>query len=238
MLALVAGSIRKYLKALGNLPELPLRAAMAVSLRVEGDDEFSNKVTTTAVTLATDQEDPIERLRTISDEANQAKDLARGSGMGMTELLSILPPILVNTMLNTAPAEQASKMMGANLIVSNVRGCPEPMFVAGARMETMYPMSILTNGMCLNVTCVSYAENVDFGIVVAPDLFPQPWDLVDGLGEVLAEYLLLARKSMAPPAKKPRAKRTKAATEKKAPVKRKTATSKAGKAPVRRKKGK
>lgn len=238
VLALVAGSIRKYLQAQGNLPELPLRAAMAVSLRVEGDDEFSNQVTTAAVTLATDQEDPIERLRTISDEANQAKDLARGSGMGMTELLSILPPILVNTMLSTAPAEQASKMMGANLIVSNVRGSSEPMFIAGARMETMYPMSVLTNGMSLNVTCISYAENVDFGIAIAPDLFPQPWDLVDGLGEVLDEYLQLARKSMAPPAKKPRVKRKKAATKKKAPVKRKTATSKAGKAPVRRKQGK
>ncbi len=219
VLALVGSSLRKYLLELGELPELSLRTGIAVSLRGEGDDEFSNKVTNTPVTLATELEAPLARLRAINEETEQAKQQARKGGMGLVEIMSILPPLLVSAMVSAVQAEQAPKMMGANLIVSNVRGSAEPMYIAGARMETMYPMSIITHGLGINITCVSYADNVDFGIAVAPDLVPRPWDIVDGIGEALAEYLLLAKQSTATSRRKPRAKKTKPAV-KKATVKR------------------
>ena len=79
---------------------------------------------------------------------------------------------LVDRLLVTAgavaslPEDQAPQMLGANLIVSNVRGIPRPMYIAGARMENMYPMSILTAGMGVNFTCVSYRDTMDFGIIV------------------------------------------------------------------------
>jgi len=210
ILALVGSSLRSYLLAHSKLPDVPLRTSIAVSLRSEGDDEFSNKVTSASVTLATTIEEPVARLRAINEESEQAKEHARGGGAGMMELIQVMPPVLVNAMVNATPSEFAPQMMGANLIVSNVRGSSGPLYIAGVRMETMYPMSIITDGLGINFTCVSYADNVDFGVAVEPDLVPEPWDIIDGLAAALKEYLSLARKASRrkkAPAKKKRLKK-------------------------------
>ncbi len=216
VLALVGSSLRKYLLEQEALPGLSLRTGIAVSLRSEGDDQFSNRVSNTPVTLATDLEDPLARLMAINEETEQAKQQVRSGGMGLVEIINILPPLLVSMLATAVQPEQAPRMMGANLLVSSVRASTEPMYIAGARMETMYPMSIITHGMALNITCVSYVDNVDFGITIAPDLFSRPWDLLDGIGEAMAEYLLLAQKSTA-------ALRTKTRTKKKNPAAKKVA---------------
>ena len=93
--------------------------------------------------------------------------------------------------------------MGANLIVSNVRGSPLPMYIAGARMETMYPMSILTACMGINITCISYADGVDFGIIVDPAQVPDHHTLADMLQDALSEYSALSKP--APKKRKPAA---------------------------------
>jgi hypothetical protein len=144
--------------------------------------------------------------------------------------MNTLPPVLVGAMVRLVQAEQAPKMLGANLIVSNVRGSTEPMYIAGARMETMYPMSIITHGMGLNITCVSYADNIDFGLCIEPELFPRPWDLFDGIGEALTEYLQLAKESATASGRKNRSNRKPAA--KKVPLKRKARAKAQVKRPV------
>ena len=51
-----------------------------------------------------------------------------------------------------------------NLIISNVPGPKKPMYLNGARMTGTYPLSIPINGMALNITCNSYADDMDFGL--------------------------------------------------------------------------
>ena len=234
VLALVAGTLRNYLLQRDELPESALRCAIAVSLRTEEDSELSNRVTNTAVTLATDIEDAVERLRAISAGTAPAKQRARSGGKGIVEILQIFPPVLLSALINSVNADQGVRMMGANLIISNVRGSPRPMYIAGARLECMYPISILTPGMGLSITCVSYCDGVDFGFSLAPELFDQPWDLVDGLFETLDEYLGLipgkgskAGKRRATAVKKATG-RKRAKTVKKAPVKKKVGKTAAG----------
>jgi WS/DGAT/MGAT family acyltransferase len=202
VLALVGSTIRSYLKALDELPKTALRAGIAVSLRTEDDDEFSNKVTTTPVTLATDLKNPVARLKAISDDTERAKQHARGGGTGLMEVMQIMPPVLVNTLMNISQSDQMLQMMGSNLIVSSVRGSPIPLYIAGVRMETMYPMSIIAQGMAINFTCISYGDNVDFGVAIDPEIFPQPWDLADGLQVAAEEYLALAKKKVEKKARK------------------------------------
>jgi diacylglycerol O-acyltransferase / wax synthase len=191
VLALVSSSLRACLLNRGELPDDSLRGGIAVSLRSEDDEDFSNKVTNTSVTLATDLADPLERLRAISAEAEKVKNKARHGGVGIIEIMQALPPILLHGMVNSLGPDQAVDMVGANLVISNVRGSSRPMYIAGARLECMYPISILTSGMGLNITCVSYCDSVDFGFSLAPELFDKPWELVDGLEAALQEYLAL-----------------------------------------------
>jgi len=216
VLALVGGALRRYLLTLDALPAESLRTSMPVSLRSDTDEEFSNRVTDASVTLATHLADPVQRLQAIAAESNAVKREARGGGKGLMDLVQLLPPLLVNAMINFMPVEQVAKSMGVNLVISNVRGVPRHMYMGGARMTAMYPMSIIIPGAGINVTCISYADNVDFGITVDPDLVPEPWLLVDGLQDDLQEYRSLLVKQR-PARRKKAARRSVAPKRKRAP---------------------
>lgn len=221
VLALVSTALRQYLLDHAELPEESLRTNIPVSLRTQEDEDLSNKVTTTTVTLATNVEDPAQRLRAINQESEQAKNQARNGMMSVVELFQMMPPILISSVMESLPADQAPQILGANVIVSNVRGSPLPMFIAGARIDSMFPMSILTAGMGINFTCISYRDNFDFGIIVDPGLVPNYDTIPAQLESGLADYLQLC---------KPKRKRksTKKMAEKKARPK-KRAPKKSGK---------
>lgn len=189
ILAVVAGAMRAYLLEIDELPEDSLRTSMAVSLRTEEDDEFSNRVTTTSVTLATDIEDPVERLMAITEDTRGAKEAAHHGGKGVMEFMALLTPAMITAMFYLTPADKVAAMAGSNLIVSNVRGSDEAMYIGGARVDSVYPMSIITPGGGLNVTCLSYGGQAQFGITVEPSLVPNAWRIIDGLGETLDSYL-------------------------------------------------
>jgi len=193
VLALVGGALREHLQAQGCLPEESLRCFIAVSLRTEQDDDLSNKVTSVPVTLGTDLADPVERLRAIAAETATAKQEARGgSHKGIMEFQQMLPPLLLHALWSSAAMEKAASLAGANLLVSNVRGTTQPLYMAGLRITAIYPMSIIGPGMGINVTCAGYADGLHFGITIAPDLVPNPWQLIDSLHAGLREFLALA----------------------------------------------
>ena len=112
----------------------------------------------------------MQRLRAIAGESASVKQEARAGGKGLMDIVQIMPPGLVSVMLNFMPVEQIAKAMGINLVVSNVRGVSQPMYIGGARMTAMYPMSIIFPGSGINVTCISYADNFHFGITIDPEL--------------------------------------------------------------------
>lgn len=194
VLALASSSLRNYLLLQDQLPDESLRTFIAVSLRTAEDDRFSNKVTSRAVTLATAVADPVQRLRAIAEETSLVKKEARGGRKGVLEIMQMLPPLLVNAVALMAPADQVARIMGANLMVSSIHGSAERMYMGGARIRSMYPMSIISPGSGINFTCISYADNFDFGVTIDPAMFPNPWLIVDALHEALAEYVALTGK--------------------------------------------
>jgi diacylglycerol O-acyltransferase len=193
VLALVSSAIREYLLDRSELPDLPLRTNVPVSLRHDSDQQISNKVTTITVTLATNLDDPAARLQEINRESEQAKIKAHSGSMGMVELFQMMPPIMVSTLMESLPNDQAPQMIGANLFVSNIRGPDRPLYVAGARMEKMYPMSIVTAAMGINITCLSYDGHMDFGVVVDSDQVDGYKKIAVGLEKALAEYRALCK---------------------------------------------
>ncbi len=213
VLALVSTAVRAYLLERSALPTEPLRTNIPVSLRAAGDNNIGNNVTNTSVTLATHLEDPLERLRAIHLESELAKQKAHSGGKGAVELFQVMPPVLINTLMASMPVEQAPQLVGANLIVSNIRGASQPLYLAGARMDAMHPLSVLIAGVGLNFTCISYVDQMEFGIVVDPALVPDCEDLGRALVSALDEYLGLcepsptrrARKSPGKPRRKKRA---------------------------------
>lgn len=197
VLELTASAVRRYLKAQKELPEESLVVGVPVSTRTEGDSSVGNQVSATMVSWATNVDDPVERLLQIHRNATKAKEMEKA--MRAREIQAIgdtAPPRLINLAWRAIAAVRMP--VPANVTVSNVPGPPIPLYTAGARIECMYPMSILVPGGGLNVTVMSYRGNVDFGFTVDPELIPDPWYLAEGIPLALAELVERARKGTGP----------------------------------------
>jgi hypothetical protein len=142
------------------------------------------------VSLATHVADPVERLTRIHDDATSAKALAAArsghDGVGLTDAL---PPALV------AFAARAWSMARLdartppiyNVIISNITGPAVDFYVAGAKIEEVYPLGPLLYGSGLNITAFSNGGTLDIGIVTCRELLPDPWLLADAFAPALDE---------------------------------------------------
>src|SRR5262245_58745422 len=76
VMALCAGALRRYLEERGELPDEALIASVPVSVRAASEKAtYSNRVTAVMAELATDEPDPVKRLRRIHDSMRSAKEL-------------------------------------------------------------------------------------------------------------------------------------------------------------------
>ena len=66
-----------------------------------------------------------------------------------------------------------------NLVISNVPGPQVPLYLAGARMLTFHPLSIVMHGLALNITIQTYAGSVDFGVIGDKKAVPHVQELAD-----------------------------------------------------------
>jgi WS/DGAT/MGAT family acyltransferase len=184
VLALCSTALRRYLIEVDDLPAESLIAQCPVSLRVEGDDEVGNKVGSLFTGLATDLDDPVDRLQAIHRSTQGAKEMREALSahqiMGMTETT---PPglIALAARMYTSGNIAARTPPATNVVISNVPGPPFPLYVAGAKLEGMYPMGPLLFGMSLNITVFSLNGKLDFGFMSCPESVPDPAFIADGI---------------------------------------------------------
>nr|WP_242533373.1 wax ester/triacylglycerol synthase family O-acyltransferase [Niveibacterium umoris] len=211
VLALCSGALRRYFAHHGGIPDKPLIAAMPISLREAGNTEFSTQVTMNLVSLATDIAHPLRRLHAIRDAATASKALTRHAKSVLpTDAPSIGVPWLLGGLASlyglAGVADRVPPI--ANLIISNVPGPAQPLYACGARMTEYWPLSIVEHGLGVNITVMSYAGTLGFGIVSAHSAMPDPDALADGLRESFAELVLCDA-----PAARPKRTRSHAATQ-------------------------
>ena len=205
LLALVGGVLRAALLEREELPEASLVALCPVSLRDPGDQSMGNQLTSMPVSLATHLADPGERLRAIHASADGAKQRTRdGAFEFITALGESLAPAALHLVMQTAHRAPRLAPMPGNLVCSNVRGLPIPTYMAGARVEEIYPMSMLQVGSGMNVTAVSHDDQVDFGFLVDPKLVSDPWVFADRIPAALAELEAAAARRKPPVRRRPR----------------------------------
>lgn len=211
VLAVVAGALRRYLATQGGLPARPLLAAMPVSLREAGDAAMNTQATMTQASLATDIADPLARLQAIHAAAGAAKALTRR----LRPALDLSLPSLGLPWLLTAAAALYGRLKLAerlpslaNVVVSNVPGPPFALYIAGVRLRSYWPLSIVEHGLGLNVTVQRYGDSLDFGLVAARsaarDLAPLATALHEALAELESAAAATGRTERpAPPAPRP-----------------------------------
>ena len=182
-LAIVGGTLNKYLGERRELPDTSMVAGVPMTLRGEdkGGDR-GNQVGFTFMPVYSDIADPLLRLRAIAESAETSKRVTDAVGKELArDLLEYLPAPVSDALVRNV------KLPKIGLIVSNVRGPDVPLFMAGAQLVNYSPISIALDGIGLNVTGFSYNGTMWICAVSCREMMPDPAVFADCLRASFAE---------------------------------------------------
>jgi WS/DGAT/MGAT family acyltransferase len=192
VLELCASILRRWLTEHHALPSDPLVAMCPVSIRTgQETDKYTNRVSSMIVTLATNVDDPIERLKVINRSTVAAKTQFQAvPAEALQDFAQFSPPALAAMaarMLSRAEGVMDRVNPPFNVLISNVPGPRQPLYLGGAMQKEWYPVSGVGEGMGLNITCMSYMDGLHFGLISCRELVPDLWQMTDSLHDALAE---------------------------------------------------
>ena len=169
VMATCAGAMRSFLLAHDELPDEPLVTMVPVSIRTpEQFGTFGNRVSAMIVELPTDEEDPARRLQRMHETMRSAKDQHQALPASLLQDANeIIPPALLARASRVTARLAVTRGLEAptNIVISNVPGSPVPMYLAGARLEAQYPISAIIDGVGINITLLSYRDQLDWSLV-------------------------------------------------------------------------
>ncbi|MCF6263738.1 MAG: wax ester/triacylglycerol synthase family O-acyltransferase [Xanthomonadales bacterium] len=188
VLAICAGGLRHYLLEKNQLPEKQLVTMAPISVRKDtpGDDS-GNQVSAMLVGLETNVSNPLKRLLNI--HANTSRSKIHASAMPASELTDFLPS---ETLAAAARVYTRTRLGGRhrpffNVTITNVPGPPVPFYLAGAKINSVYGMAPILDGLGLLLVVLSYQDQISIGINSCEQIIPDPKFLADCLGQSLDE---------------------------------------------------
>ena len=182
-LAVCAGALRRYLLSQKALPKSPLIAMVPISLHDEQSGD-GNQVSLMLANLATNLADPAKRLKRIVASTQAAKK--RLSSMSRLQKMAhgIAMMSTVGPSMITGSAKERPFF---NLVISNVPGPRESLYLNGAHMDELYPVSIPSHYLALNITISGYRDQLGFGFVACRRSVPSLQRMIDHTDEAIAE---------------------------------------------------
>jgi diacylglycerol O-acyltransferase len=144
-----------------------------------------------SVPLPVEVEDPVEQLRAVQAATVAAKESDPLAGDLLPTVADLIPAILL------AGGGQLYSRLGlsrmhppiASLVVSNMMGPPLQLYLAGARIEAIFPLGPLLPAIGVNLTVLSDQGQLDVGVLTCPDVVGDPWQIADGFAEGVARLL-------------------------------------------------
>jgi len=179
VLAMCAGALRHYFDDMGEELDSSLVAMIPISVRTEDQKgTHGNQVSMMLASLETDRNDPTDRLRHIHDNMLVAKDQQNAIGADtLQQWAEFAAPAIFGRAArlysNTRIADMHRPIF--NVCISNVPGPPFPLYSAGAKLLANYPVGPIIDGTGLNMTVMSYMDQLDFGLLACPDVFDDVW---------------------------------------------------------------
>ncbi|HYD94957.1 MAG TPA: wax ester/triacylglycerol synthase family O-acyltransferase [Noviherbaspirillum sp.] len=198
VLAICSAALRRYLAAKDALPGEPLKVLMPVNLRAEGDAKLNNQFSFALSSLPTHRGGARERMEEIVQASTSMKStFSKVKSALPTDLPSLGVPWIMSGIASLYHRSRLANRMPplANVLVSNVPGPQAPMYMAGARMASFYPLSIPLHGIALNITVMSYNGALDFGLTACRRALPDLRELAKYMSEAHLELMALLKET-------------------------------------------
>jgi WS/DGAT/MGAT family acyltransferase len=194
VLAACAHGLRRYLESRAELPDRPLVCSVPVSLHHGEEEGAANQVSDMFVNLPVEVADPVERLQLIHEGADAAKEVQAALGSHLLgDLVDLIPPAVFRFAGGLYSRSGIADRLPPvhNLVISNIAGSRDPLYLAGAELTDLYPFGPLVEGTGLNVTAVSHLDGMNIALVACPELAPDADEIAEGIVEGV-EVLLAA----------------------------------------------
>ena len=172
VMAVIDGALVPWLAEQGFRLSRPLLAAVPVSADEKGEIRLSgNRLSSLLTSLATNIDDPLERLRRISASANEAKLVQTTLGSDLLERwVQFTPPGPFGVVMRLYSRGRLADRHppAVNMVISNVPGPRQSLYIAGAELVDFFSVGPVLEGMPLNITAWSYRGRMNFAILASP----------------------------------------------------------------------
>ena len=183
VLSICAGALREHLRASQELPDRSLIAMAPISLRAEMDSG-ENRVSAMLVKLATNEADPLLRLRRVHRNAIDSKAYTEAVGASrLTDATEVVPYSFAAAASRLYSGMQVARYHRPpfNLVITNVPGPRVPLYLGGARLFNIYGMAPVIDGLGLLIVVTSYMERLNISVTASRNLLPNPDPLLGGM---------------------------------------------------------
>jgi diacylglycerol O-acyltransferase / wax synthase len=189
VMAICAGALRTWLQKHDALPEGPLVAAVPVSIRTEEQKgTHGNRVSSVMASLPTHLADPASRLQAAHEAMRAAKEQHNALPADLlTDIAQFSMPALANQAYRLASRLRLlERIPPFKLFVSNAPGPIVDLYLCGARLDGVYPLSAIADGQGLNLTVLGSNGKLNFGALADRELVPDVDLIIDALKDEVA----------------------------------------------------
>jgi WS/DGAT/MGAT family acyltransferase len=195
VVTLCTGAVREWLLERDALPQDPLVALIPMSVRRRDErGTYGNRISMMVVPIPTNEPDAEKRLTRTHELLRSAKE--RHSALPaslLTDATAFIPPAVASLAARNTVEILSRTRPPLNLVISNVPGPRTSLYCAGAELMSNYPLSVVVDGVGLNITVVSYKDRVDFGIVGDREQIDDAWQFLEGAEHALRELEEIGR---------------------------------------------
>ncbi|MGB7905026.1 MAG: wax ester/triacylglycerol synthase family O-acyltransferase [Steroidobacteraceae bacterium] len=184
-LCVLDAAMNRYLRSIGRPADRALVAICPVSLQDRKVKQLTTQVSAFWTPLGTPSAAIGRRMSQVMANTRAAKERMRTMPREVAYAYAVLTFALGET-LALVPRGSADYFVPSNVLISNVRGPSEPLYLAGARLEALCPVSTLISGMGLNITFMSYAGQVVIGFTANASALPHAGRLAQYTREAFA----------------------------------------------------
>lgn len=184
VLAVCSGGLRRYLGEIDALPDRSLMAGLPVSVRPSDAESAGNAISFAVASLASDVADVHARIDAIKASCASAKQLLASMPRAAVDYytMGLMAPFALAHLLGLG-----RWMQPFNLVISNVPGPEQPLYLSGALLEEAHPVSNVIAGQALTITALSYADRINLSFTACRDALPHVQRLSVACGEALEE---------------------------------------------------